>query len=156
MSATNKTAKLGLNSWISSDKPKRVDFVEDNTIIDKKLGGHIIDTDMHITAQEREKLNSLVYVTSYSGTGTQTRSFNFTFEPSLVIVYKRFDSFNSYVASGNYTKVNGTFFGMKNTTEDSGSLNGKSLTVNQSTASSDGIYYNLNEQYGQYIIIAFR
>lgn len=156
MSSTNKTTNLKLNSWISSDKPKRVDFVEDNTIIDEKLGGHILNTNIHLTTQEREKLNSMVYATSYSGTGTQSRSFNLTFAPSFVVVFKRYDSFNSYVSSGNYTKINGAFFSTKETADDCGSISGTSITVKQSTSASDGIFYNLNEQYGQYVIVAFR
>lgn len=156
MSATNKTTNLGLNSWLSTDRPKRVDFVEDNTIIDEKLGGHILNASLHLSTQDREKLNSIVYTTSYSGTGAQSRNFSFTFTPSFVIVFKRFDSFNSYVASGSYTKINGAFFSTKETTDDCGSLSGTTLTVKQSTSASDGLFYNLNEQYGQYIIVAFR
>lgn len=156
MSATNKTANLGLNSWISTDRPKRVDFVEDNTIIDEKLGGHILNTALHLTEQDREKLDSFIYAKSYSGTGAGTRQITFDFSPSFVVVFKRFDSFNSYVSSGNYTKINGAFFSKTQPTDDCGSLNGTNLTVNQSTTASDGLFYNLNEQYGQYIVVAFK
>ena len=34
MASTNKTEHLGLNAWLSTDKPKREDFVRDNQLID--------------------------------------------------------------------------------------------------------------------------
>lgn len=55
MSSTNKTEKLGLNSWIGSDKPKRIDFNTDNEIIDRAISEHTEDTVVHINAEEREK-----------------------------------------------------------------------------------------------------
>ena len=33
MSSTNKTDYLKLNSWLGTDRPQRIDFVDDNTII---------------------------------------------------------------------------------------------------------------------------
>ena len=54
MSSTNKTANLGLNSWIESDRPKRTDFVSDNTIIDNVLGNHVKDNGVHLTAEEKQ------------------------------------------------------------------------------------------------------
>ena len=34
MPTENKTANLGLNSWLGTDKPQRADFVEDNRYSD--------------------------------------------------------------------------------------------------------------------------
>lgn len=156
MASSSKTPNLGLNSWSGTDKPRRVDFVEDNTIIDEKLGSHLADTDVHLSADDRTKLNGIVSAISYSGTGAASRTLTFTFAPSFVIVFKRFDSFNSYVSSSSYTKINGAFFSTKETTDDCGGLSGNSLVVKQSTSASDGLFYNLNELYGQYVAVAFR
>ena len=61
MSSTNKTEKLGLNSWIGSDKPKRIDFNTDNEIIDRAISQHTEDTVVHINAEEREKYPQGIY-----------------------------------------------------------------------------------------------
>ena len=54
MPSTNTTPNLGLNSWLSSDKPKRTDFVSDNTIIDTVLGTHISDSNLHLTSLQKD------------------------------------------------------------------------------------------------------
>ena len=41
MPTNNKTSNLNLNSWLSTDKPKREDFVNDNIILDTAIGQHI-------------------------------------------------------------------------------------------------------------------
>ena len=51
MSAQKKTT-LGLNQWIGSEYPKRIDFVEDNKIIDDELLKRVEYTD---TATEEKK-----------------------------------------------------------------------------------------------------
>ncbi|MDD5796617.1 MAG: hypothetical protein PUD24_06780 [Oscillospiraceae bacterium] len=156
MSSSSKTPNLGLNSWSETDKPKRVDFVEDNTILDSKLGAHLADTNLHLSTSDREKINSLISAVSYSGTGASSRSISFGFSPTFVVVFKRFDSFCSYDSSLSCTKINGAFFSVKETTDDCGRISGTSLVVKQSSSAEDGVFYNLNEQYGQYVAVAFR
>lgn len=156
MASSSKTSNLGLNIWSGTDKPRRTDFVEDNNIIDEALGGHLADSERHLTAAEREKLNAPVSAVSYSGTGTSARTLSFGFSPSFAVVFKRFDAFNTYNSVGGYTKINGAFFSSKETSDDCGGISGSTLTVKQSTSASDGIFYNLNEQYGQYVAVAFR
>ena len=51
MPAQKKTS-LGLNQWIGSEYPKRIDFVEDNKIIDDELSKRVEYTDV---ATETEK-----------------------------------------------------------------------------------------------------
>ena len=51
MPAQKKTS-LGLNQWIGSEYPKRIDFVEDNKIIDDELTKRVKYTDV---ATETEK-----------------------------------------------------------------------------------------------------
>lgn len=156
MSSTNKTPTLGLNQWTAADRPKRTDFVADNLILDEKLGGHLKDTNVHFTQQDREKLEKPFVSVSISGTGAAVRTVTLPFAASFVIVYKRFDAFQSYESSGGYTKINGAFFSSADGTDDCGTLKGSTLTLKQSTAAADGVFYNLNEQYGQYVLLCFK
>ncbi len=75
MSSTNKTEKLGLNSWIGSDKPKRIDFNTDNEIIDRAVSQHTEDTVVHINAEERERWNNYMFTGMYYGDGSTTVSY---------------------------------------------------------------------------------
>ena len=45
MPAVNKTG-LGLNQWLGNEYPKRIDFVEDNRIIDDELNKRVKYTDV--------------------------------------------------------------------------------------------------------------
>ena len=45
MPAINKTS-LGLNQWLGNEYPKRIDFVEDNKIIDDELIKRVKYTDI--------------------------------------------------------------------------------------------------------------
>lgn len=155
MASTNKTPNLKLNSWIGSDKPKRTDFVGDNDIIDRELGNHLNDTVVHLTEEDRQKLDVPFSVTTFSGTGVDNRILNFSFEPSFVIVYKRLDSFCKQDSSGN-TKINGAFFAKKDGTDSCGVLSKSTLKLRQSSEADGGFLYNLNEQYGQYVVVCFK
>ena len=156
MPSSAKTPNLGLNSWAAQDKPKRNDFVEDNTIIDTALGGHINNSSVHLSTQDREKLNSHIYKTSYSGTGASYRNVALPFAPSCVIVYKRYAPLCAYDAAISANVVNSALISQGENADDCGYINGNSLVVYQANKNEDGIAYNLNEQYGQYVIIAFR
>lgn len=156
MASANKTPNLGLNQWAAADRPKRTDFVADNMIVDEKLGEHLKDTNLHFTAQDRERLEKPFVSVSMSGTGTSVKTVTLPFAASFVIVYKRFDAFQTYESAGGYIKMNGAFFSSADGTDDCGSLKGSTLTLKQSTSAADGIFYNLNEQYGQYVLICFK
>ena len=58
MPTNNKTPKLKLNSWLGTDKPMRSDFVEDNTLLDTLLGGHLEDSSLHLSESDRLSLTS--------------------------------------------------------------------------------------------------
>ena len=156
MPSTEKTPNLGLNSWLADDKPKRVDFVEDNNIIDEKLGGHLSDSSAHLSESDREKLSSPVYKTSYSGTGTATKNITLPCQPSWAVVYKRYSGFCNYDTDISAEKINGAFFSSDIADDDCGGIKNSVLTVKQSTSAQDDVFYNLNEQYGQYVVLAFR
>ncbi|MGN1123858.1 MAG: hypothetical protein ACI4RR_05895 [Eubacterium sp.] len=89
MSSTNKTQNLGLNSWVPTDVPKRIDFNYDNEVIDRVISQHHSDEVRHITYDERERWNSMVYTGMYFGNGSDQRTINTNcpFEASFMIVY---------------------------------------------------------------------
>ena len=89
MSSTNKTSNLGLNSWIESDKPKRTDFVYDNTVIDRVLGNHVNDGNIHLTEDEKTKVQSPFVIHTIYGTGTATLNVKLGFVPSMVMIFKK-------------------------------------------------------------------
>ena len=51
MPAINKTS-LGLNQWLGNEYPKRIDFVEDNKIIDDELIKRVKYTDVATETKE--------------------------------------------------------------------------------------------------------
>ena len=87
MSSTNKTPILGLNSWEGSDKPKRDDFNNDNELIDTIVGGHINNPDVHLSFDEKMKLNAPFVISYYIGDDVNTRTIPLDFTPSLVIIF---------------------------------------------------------------------
>ena len=59
--------------------------------------------------------------------------------------------------TGGYTVVNGGFAVGNNGGSTAGiQLAGNRLRLEQSTTAQNGVYLNLNELYGQYLIVAFR
>lgn len=77
--------------------------VDDNfhSFLDKELlcGSHIRDTDIHITAQERDNWNNRLVVGQYFGTGNSTKSVNLGFKPVFLLVFSHSDPLSSYSQS---------------------------------------------------------
>ena len=73
MSSTNKTEYLMLNQWLGSDRPQRIDFVDDNRIIDDAIKIHFSDTSKHLSNEQRDKLNQPYVMVSYSGSGESSK-----------------------------------------------------------------------------------
>lgn len=161
MASTNKTPNLNLNSWLGTDQPTRADFVYDNSTIDTTVGGHILDTDIHLTSAQKQKISQPFVVDSISGNGNATRDITLPFEPSLVIYYQKGQPFTGYNSTSDYTicraGVVGLVLGFSYASLGL-SLSGSTLTVTQSssTPSPGGNFANLNENGSQYGYIAFR
>ena len=153
MSSTNKTSNLGLNSWIESDKPKRTDFVYDNTVIDRVLGNHVNDGNIHLTEDEKTKVQSPFVIHTIYGTGTATLNVKLGFVPSMVMIFKKNAPFCQ--DQGSYTKVNAGVVTPSGTT--GGISTSKDTVILQETDTvQDGSMYSLNQEYAQYMLIAFR
>lgn len=148
MSSTNKTKNLKLNSWIGSDKPQRLDFNYDNEIIDKAYSQHTEDTVSHITAEERDKWNTNVYMGTYYGTGSQSKSITHScpFPIGFGMVFADSKTIQSYDSSSN---KNISYFGFVTPAASTLglSVNDTTLTVRQSASAVTGNNYaGFNEQ----------
>lgn len=154
MASTNHTANLGLCSWSASDRPKRADFVSDNSIIDSALGGHLADTTLHMSSAEKTKALEPFESFIYSGNGDASRTISTGFRPSFVIVYKRGAAPVEYTGGVNVVNSACAFYGHGGTAGLSVSSSG--AVVTQQSAASDGKRLSLNETDCQYTLIAFK
>lgn len=158
MSSTNKSEKLNLNQWLGSDIPCREDFNNDNAIIDGVVGGHLGNKDMHTSAAEKSAWNTPYYLTTYYGTGANSRTVNLTcdFDPRIVIVFASTYP-PSIVNTGNDANYN--YFGIATA---KGSNTGLGISRNQLNLTQSAIpvssteYRNYNEQGVTYVVIAIR
>lgn len=86
MPSTHKTDYLGLNQWLGSDKPKRSDFNEDNERIDAAVQTHVLDGQVHLTQEERERWSAPFVTGSYIGNGTNEQTITLGFRPTALLV----------------------------------------------------------------------
>ena len=88
MPSSSKTTTLRLNQFTGSDKPKMDDFNYDNAQLETLVGGHLADSEKHLTQAEREEWfrpASTLY--SYTGNDASQRSFTLEFEPRFCTVF---------------------------------------------------------------------
>lgn len=156
MASSKKTSFLKLNAWEANDKPKRSDFVSDNSIIDQNLGGHIHNSSTHLTSTEKARTMSPYYSFGYAGTGKATETITLDFSPLVVYMYRKNKPFTTHDSKGN-TIVNSGMVVSNYLGGSSGiSLNDNKITVTQNSSPVNGEQICLNELYGQYVIVAFR
>jgi deoxyadenosine/deoxycytidine kinase len=145
---------------MGSDKPKMDDFNYDNTVIDEVVGGHINDSEIHITQEERENWSTFIKASVYYGNGSLERTIELDcdFDVSLVIIFARnrpmsvtrFSDSKNY----NYTAFVGRYVNSMGAKFNS---DFKSIVVNQSaSAVMNDEYANLNESGVAYTYIMFR
>ena len=154
MASGSFTPNLGLCSWSATDRPKRADFVSDNSIIDSTLGGHIANTTMHLTSAEKAKALESFVSFVYSGNGEASRSISAGFRPSFAIVYKRNASPAEY--TGGVNVVNSAYAVYSHGGTAGLSINSNGVVVTQQSAATDGMRISLNELDCQYTLIAFK
>lgn len=154
MASTSYTGHLGLCAWQGNDRPKRIDFVNDNAIIDKKLGEHLIDTNKHVTAEEKIRFANPYSVFSYAGDGSKTKTFQLDDSYSFAIVFQKFcpsveidDNSDTVVHFAVAGRVFGSSTGV--------TLTGNSLIVTQDEQATEGVKNNFNEAQGQYVALLF-
>lgn len=153
MASTNRTPNLGLSSWIDTDRPKRMDFVSDNNILDSVLGAHLNDSTSHLTSSEKTKVGEPFKVYILYGTGQSSTNLRCDFTPSLVIAFKIGAPVFEYSNSKNVVNTamatsQGASTGMV--------MENNVLTFYQGAVPDTNYFNNMNEEYSQYAVIAFR
>lgn len=153
MASGNYTPNLHLNAWEASDRPKRADFVSDNTIIDTQLGGHIANESIHMSAAEKALLNEPFVSIMYAGDGESQRTIELDFHPKFVFIYKRNVPFVTY--SNGVNVVNAAAGSYGHGSSVGVTVTGTGVSVSESAA-SNGIRVSLNENLSYYTLIAFK
>lgn len=151
MASTDKTPILGLSKWRGTDKPKRVDFVSDNEIIDAALGGHVNNAGLHVNSDQALRLNQPIFIKTITGTGSPERSVVLDFEPVAAVAFAIGKP--PVVQNGGTVKVYSAFSAQ----EKNGAgieLYFDEVRLLQNTAA--GVQNCLNESGVTYVIMAFR
>jgi hypothetical protein len=153
MASTEKTALLGLSKWLSTDKPKRDDFVSDNVKIDTVLGGHIADAQIHLSEVGRERTANPISFMTVAGSGNSSRSLVFDFEPIFAVVFAVGKSAAVYEG-----EINKCYFACAAQGSASAgiSLDGDEIRIYQNASAANGVKACLNESGVTYIVAAFR
>ena len=154
MASSSFTTNLGLCNWSDSDRPKRADFISDNGIIDNVLGGHVLNTALHMNAAEKSKALEPFACFIYAGTGESSRTITTSFRPSFALVFKKNEPLAMYSDGVNIVNSGITTDGDGNTSGVAITTNG--VIVQQQSAASNGKRFSLNEEGCQYAIIAFK
>ena len=157
MPTENKTTNLQLNSWLATDKPKREDFVSDNTIIDTILGNHVNNTDIHLSGNLMDTINDKFAWGTIAGNGQESKTITLSFTPKFFIVYLMNQPPIKYNSDNGYTlcsfAIGSSYYGCTKGL----SISGANVTVKQSTSTpSDGVFLNLNRSLGMYIYFAIK
>lgn len=155
MPASKKTEILGLSLWEGTDKPRRLDFVDDNNALESILGGHITDAQCHLSEEEKKRVDSPIEVRAYTGNGTERRSVVFEFSPRAVIVFAQGHGASEY--NGTYTRHYAAF---GDAAHASCGLEMSSIQVtvrqDRTEPGANGSFSALNESGVDYVILAIR
>ncbi len=157
MPSTNKTSNLGLNQWIDTDRPMRNDFNSDNAVLDSAVGGHINNSDIHITADERKYLTDSQATYVYSGTGESSKSFTLTESFRFIAVFAKGKPLAEYDSASGKTKAYSAF-GYASAGASVGlsiAASGTGFTVSLGE-DENGNYPCLNESGVQYKVVMFK
>lgn len=158
MSSSNKTANLQLNSWIGTDRPKMADYNSDNEKIDAAFGSHTGDMQTHLSQEDRERLETPVYVGTYFGDGAieKTIATGCPFEACYALV---FPLSGAAIVTKFETKACTHYFAAASKAGASIGLriSGRDIIVKQSTSATVGNEYAaLNAKGVGYFYILFR
>lgn len=156
MASSNKTTRLQLNQWSGGDKPKRVDFNQDNTILDNLLGGHILNAALHVIQADKEKWNEPYTVGTYVGTDASERNITLPFAPKVVLLMCSNQPLMGYTNTDNKMMIY-SGLAVEGYNSIGVVIGGNGFKVSQSSAASNGnCYLTLNKAGYRYHYIAFR
>lgn len=157
MPSTNKTAFLGLNQWLGTDKPKREDFNNDNLNVENSVKSHIHNQEAHVSADDRKQWSDCTPVIGqYMGDNAASRFISLGFAPRIVLLFSADRGLVDYNASGSTTNLYSAIY-----TADGATLgieaSSAGFTVTNSSNSMAGIpTIRLNQSTKAYIYIAYR
>ncbi len=155
MASTNKSTVLGLSLWTGTDKPRRADFVADNTALETLVGGHMNNADLHLDAARKARIDAPFEVKTVTGTGAESRSVIFSFSPTAAIAFAVGKGAAEY--NGTYTK---RYVGFAAGGQNSAGVSVSSVQVRlyqtQTTPAAGGAMNALNESGVTYAVMAFR
>ncbi|MGW8113786.1 hypothetical protein ACVS9P_01155 [Caproicibacterium sp. NSD3] len=151
MSNQNKTS-LGLHDWKADDKPVRLDFVQDNQLLDSLLTAHFNDNSRHRNADDPVPMT----INSYVGDGKAQQVISLPFAARLVLVYCQNLSAVGVRTGGELGAY--CAFAVPSERAMAGLfLDGTSLIVMQdSDTSTTKVHNSFNETNTEYEYIAFR
>lgn len=101
MASSLKTEKLGLNQWSGDDKPKREDFNSDNQILETLVGTHVFKDTVHVTPEEKDKINTYCFCMMYIGDGAADRVIDIGFKAKVAFVFPIDKPFSVYNTTEN-------------------------------------------------------
>ena len=153
MGSASKTTNLDLNQWASTDRPVRMDFVEDNRKIDEAVGDHINNGAIHMTEALKGKLENPYEVKLYGGTGASEGKVYFDFDVKYVIVFTIGKSPISYNNSIVY--INSGMAGTRGASKGV-AIDGKVVKLEQDSSAVSGELCNLNKSGNMYIVVGFK
>ena len=154
MASSNYTSNLHLCAWEEGDRPKRADFVSDNNIIDTQLGSHLSNDDIHVTSDEKAKINNPFGYALYVGSGEAERTITLGFLPKFAIIFKRGVPPTAYVNGVNVVNSGYAVYGSGGTAGMS--IGSTGIVVHETPATSDEVRVSLNEEGAQYTMVAFK
>ena len=86
MASSNKSEKLGLSLWDSTDRPERMDFVKDNEILEQALGEHLANSTLHFDPGQKEAMGTPFWIDVATGTSPVSRATVSKGLPRLIVV----------------------------------------------------------------------
>ena len=157
MPTTNKTPNLGLNNWVGTDKPKRSDFVEDNTLLDTVISSHLADKAAHLSAADRTVLEEPIATGTLGGNGLESSEFELPFAPRAVFVFACYRPMSEYDVNKKYTTINAAAATTSaNTPGIAIGGNKVKLSQSQTEPQAGGYFLNMNQNSGLYLYVALR
>lgn len=157
MASTKKTSSLGLNLWQESDKPERLDFVQDNEKLEQLVGAHLKASNIHLTETEKDRAKTPFTIFSFFGDGASSRKYNLQYAPRLVFLIAinkpdgmvenglqsvfRAMQFGSYMTPGIQISGNGIVLTQQTEEEALASGTGYRLRLNEKNVTYAGVYF---------------
>lgn len=160
ISSDRDTDALVMNAYINIQSdfcPSEEADDHFHSFMDKELlcGSHIRDTEIHISQQEREKWNGMIVTGSYTGTGSETKTFDLGFRPVFLMIFAE-ERFPIDTVSSSPPIIYHAFAtGNKTTKGIDTTSSGFKVYNNSSAASSSGVLH-LNDLGKTYCYFAVR